>query len=466
MSEKNIDSVRGSIHGIIRSVLRGWWIIALAGLLCSLVALAVCLVQEPVYQSSSKLYVTAGSDDNTTAAYQGSLASQQRVASYAELASSDAVVSQAIEQGGLDLSASEAKSMISASATSQSVLVTITARSGNAGQAADLSNAIAGSLSDYVSRLESPAAGGPPLARITVVSPAVAASSPVSPTTFRNVVVGLFGGMIVGGLLVIVRARYGLRIDNESDLEDSFDVPVLASIASDSSVASGRPIDFSSGASTSAEGFRMLRTGLSFVGVSADLKSILVTSAVAGEGKSTTSINLARALVEAGKRVCLVDADLRRPQIGKRLGLNGDIGLSSSFGKRAEISTFIQPSEYAGLDVLTSGSIPPNPSELLSSSEAFELLRTLEELYDCVIVDSAPILAVADSVALSRAVDGSVLVVRSRVSRYDQLARAIDQLEAAGSRLAGLVLTDVENSGGSHGYGAYWYARVDDPVRH
>lgn len=185
-----------------------------------------------------------------------------------------------------------------------------------------------------------------------------------------------------------------------------------------------------------------------------------MTSSLPGEGKSSTASNLAIALTQAGWRVILVDADLRRPRIPDYLGIEGGVGLTDVLIERAELSEVIQSWGRDDLSVLPSGPVPPNPSELLGSQQMLRLLTRLTDEYDMVIIDAPPLLPVTDAAALAAVCDGALLVARFGKSRREHLARAVDLLASVNARLLGSVLNFAPMRGGDaygYGYGSYGY---------
>lgn len=205
-----------------------------------------------------------------------------------------------------------------------------------------------------------------------------------------------------------------------------------------------------------SEAFRVLRTNLQFLGLDKPLKSIVVTSATPGEGKTTTLGNLAAAFAQTGANVCLVDADLRRPMIAKTFGAENWSGLTTALIGQAALEDCLQKSNVPGLTVLPSGPIPPNPAELLGSSRMAKLLAELEQRFDMVLVDTPPVLAVTDAALLAPRVGGVLMVVRSRGVARQQVNRAKEALEAVKANVLGVVLGDVDAEDRS-GYNYYYY---------
>jgi capsular exopolysaccharide synthesis family protein len=196
------------------------------------------------------------------------------------------------------------------------------------------------------------------------------------------------------------------------------------------------------------------------MGLDKPLKSIVVTSATPGEGKTTTVVNLAVAFAQTGARVCLVDADLRRPRVAKSLGIPNWSGLTTALVNKESPAGYFQSTMEPGLSALTSGPIPPNPAELLGSSRMTTLLAELEERFDIVLVDSPPVLAVTDAAVLAPKVGGVVLVTRAGVVGRHQALRAKEALEAVKANVLGVVLSAV-TAEGRDGYYYYYYQSGD-----
>ncbi len=212
--------------------------------------------------------------------------------------------------------------------------------------------------------------------------------------------------------------------------------------------------------SLAAEAYRTIRTGILLSQAGEPPRTILVTSAQPSEGKTTSSINLAVSLAGNGSRVILIDADLRRPSLHKGLGLpNTNKGLTEVLTGQTAIEAAIQPDIVRRLSIVTAGTIPPNPAELLGSKEMYKLIKSLEEVYDFVIIDSPPILAVTDSIVLSRYVDGVVMVVRGAMTPRRVVQDAKARLSGVGARLLGVILNDVNIRGGDYYYyNKYYYS--------
>ena len=205
-----------------------------------------------------------------------------------------------------------------------------------------------------------------------------------------------------------------------------------------------------------SEAYRTLRTNIQYSSFDKKIETILVTSAEAAEGKSTVSGNLALAFAQNENRVIIVDCDLRKPSVHKNFKVSNLSGLSEVLIGKAELNDVIQK-RNENLDLLTSGKIPPNPSEMLSSSAMTNLIDKLKQEYDYVVLDSAPLGAVTDAQILSTKVDGTILVTRAERTKRDSVLEAKNSLEKVGANILGCVLHSVENTKGKY----YYYYGTD-----
>ena len=210
-----------------------------------------------------------------------------------------------------------------------------------------------------------------------------------------------------------------------------------------------------------SESYRAIRTNLQFAGAGKQMKYIAFTSNVPGEGKSTTISNIALTMAQDGKKVLLIDNDLRKPRQHKIWGLLNK-GLTNMIAMGAPFDEVVQKDVFPNLDVLTSGPIPPNPSELLGSSKMNTILKEIGEPYDYVLLDLPPILAVTDAAIVGNMADGVVLVVRSGLTVPEEAKESKKRLEAGHANILGVVLNGVPTEKKGYGYGYYYYDYYDD----
>ncbi|MGN0163650.1 MAG: CpsD/CapB family tyrosine-protein kinase [Candidatus Ornithomonoglobus sp.] len=203
------------------------------------------------------------------------------------------------------------------------------------------------------------------------------------------------------------------------------------------------------------EAYRTARTNIMFslAGTEDSCKLLCVTSANAGEGKTTTTLNLAITFAQTGSRVLLIDCDLRKPRIHQYLGVVKTDGLTTILSKQKEFEDVVYHNLRPGLDCLTSGSIPPNPAELLASDAMESLIKKLSGMYDYILLDTPPVTVVTDAVALSRLVTGVMLIVREGYTNHESIAQALKLLNIAEAKVLGFFVNDVDAM--SINYGAY-----------
>lgn len=203
------------------------------------------------------------------------------------------------------------------------------------------------------------------------------------------------------------------------------------------------------------EAFRSLRTNIQFSNIDHDLKKLLITSSVPDEGKTTVAINLARSFAQNNKKVLLMDCDLRNPSVGKELNIENTLGLTNLvIGNKDISSVVIKDTEAQNLDILFSGPIPPNPSEILSSEFMKNLLHSLEDKYDYIIIDSPPAGIITDAAILSTITDATILVARANSTKKDEIWGTIDKINAVNGKILGVVMTFVQKANAK--YGSYY----------
>jgi non-specific protein-tyrosine kinase len=298
---------------------------------------------------------------------------------------------------------------------------------------------------------------------LTVLVPANEPSAPFSPNVTQNV---LFAGIIGFVLAVGVILLLEYLDETIKDADDAQRVLGLSTLGAISRIAGIRHaqdhlVALKEPRSPISESYRVLRTNLRFTGLENPSGALLITSTGPSEGKTTTAVNLAAVMAQSGRRVILVDADLRRPNVHHYLGLSNDIGLSSLFLEEGiSPEQVIRPTVLENLRVMTSGPLPPNPSELLDSKQMTEIFKTLRAQSDMVIVDSPPVLAVADATIIGSRCSGAILVLDSGKTRTDLSKRAVERLRQTNVRIFGVVLNKL-SSRRAAGYSSYYYYSSD-----
>ncbi|MFI7169546.1 polysaccharide biosynthesis tyrosine autokinase [Rhodococcoides fascians] len=418
-----------------------WIIIAVTVVVAILGALGASLLTTPQYESDARMFVFTSGGGSVSDNYQGNLFSQQRVASYSEIVTSQSLAARVLGVLPMDLTPSELAAKVKTTSTPDTVLFSIIVTDPSPARARDIANAMATELVTEVRELETPEDGGSPSAGVKIFQEADASSAAVTPKTKRNLALGAAVGLLLGIALAVLRDRLDNTIKGRREIEAISGKALVGTIPFDKERKAHPAVDFQDlNQSASAEAFRELRTNLQFLEVDHPPRVIVVTSAIPSEGKTTTAVNLAVALAEAGHHVALVEGDLRRPRVSKYMGLIGSVGMSTVLAGQATVEEVLQPTKYEGLQAMASGPIPPNPSELLGSEASRALLIELRSRFDYVIVDGAPLLPVTDSAVLTTHADGALLVTRYGHTKSNELARAIGNLETIGARVLGVVL--------------------------
>ncbi|MGY1618334.1 polysaccharide biosynthesis tyrosine autokinase [Geodermatophilus sp. SYSU D00691] len=447
----------------IRILREQWLLIVLAVALGVGAAAAIWVSTPKQYTAFLTMYVSAQSGGTADSAYNAGLLSEQRVASYVELTGSERVAEAVVERLELDESPSALAQRISASASPETVLIYVAVSGEAPEEVASIANAVGDVVPDLVDELEAPTTdtGTPPVA-VRVVEPAAVPSAPSSTGLSTTLIFGLIAGLVVGTAGAFARNALDTSVKTPERLRVITGAPNLGSVAFSPQVPQ-RPLTVHEDAqSPRSEAFRQLRTNLHFVDVEAPRRVILVSSSVAGEGKTTTVANLALAVAATGTRVVVVDADLRRPRIAKLLGLEGSVGLTSVLVNRISVDQALQPGAGGSFDVLTSGPLPPNPSELLASKAMELVIASLRERYDMVLIDAPPLLPVTDAAALAPSTDGVLLVCRYQRTTAAQLRAAVEALQAVSSAPLGTIFNMVPRRG-PHAYAQYhtYYRRLE-----
>lgn len=293
-----------------------------------------------------------------------------------------------------------------------------------------------------------------------VVQPAVEAADPVAPQPLRNMILGLIVGAAFGLGMAFLYEYLDNTIKSTEEAERVYGAPVLGTIPLDKIErgAKRRLALVESPGSSTAESYRVLRNSVDFINFEHNLKTLLVTSAAPAEGKSTVAANLAAALAQAGKKVVLASVDFRRPTTDQFFDVNNMIGLSDVLLGTHSLKAALQRSTSDQLLVVTSGKMPPNPSELLGSDKMREVIESLEEWADWVIIDAPPVLAVADPAAVARWADGVLMVSKAGESLRDNARKATELLSKVGARTVGVIIWGLEEGKAGYGYGYGYYA--------
>lgn len=434
-------SMRDVLHAV-----RARWLTVATGIVLGLaVAAALLWSTTPLYSSKTRLFVAAAEAADPSGLYQGDLFSQQRVTSYAELLTGQQLAGRVIEDLGLKDTPAELTRKVTATPVPDTVIVEITVTDTSPQRARDIAASLGRQFTDYIFGLETPVSAGVPAVastvKVTTVLPADLYPDPVSPEPARYLSLGAVLGLLTGGALALTRHRLDDTVDNTHDVQRLTGVPVTAHLFEDPDLGTKHIVTALDQRSRTAEAFRAIRTNLLFHHGDKAPRVIAVASSVPGEGKSTLAVNLAIVLAESGKRVLVVDADLRRPRVTGYLGLTRSGGLTDVLTGAAELDGVVQ--QWNKLRVLAAGPMPPDPSETLGSDRMRSLLEELRATYDHVLIDTPALLAVTDAAVVSALSDGCLLTTRFGDTRREQLAEAVATLSRIGTPVLGVVVNRV-----------------------
>ncbi|MGC8780280.1 MAG: polysaccharide biosynthesis tyrosine autokinase [Anaerolineae bacterium] len=300
---------------------------------------------------------------------------------------------------------------------------------------------------------------------VVVVKPAVPPQTPVRPRTATNVLLAaVVGAMIAAGAAFLIEYLDD-TIKSPDDVARVSGLSTLGAIARLKDAGAQRQlIAWMHSKAPESEAYRTLRTNIQFSSVDKPIRTLVVTSSGPSEGKSTTAANLAIVMAQTGQKVVLVDADLRRPVLHKTFGVPNNVGITTALlaGDEVDLQSYLQPTEIDNLMILTSGPIPPNPSELLGSQRMKNVVERLAQTADIVIFDTPPVLVVTDAAVLSRQTDGVLLIADAGGTREPALVHAVEELRKTGANILGVALNRLDSRSRGYYYYYYYYYYTDE----
>lgn len=450
-----------TLHEFFAVLRTRWRIIAVSVLLVLGTAALMTIRAQPVYTATAKVYLsteaakTADGEASDKGTY---VISRQDLTTYAEVLTSPSIMEPLRAELGLGPGAPV---NVTAFVSETTNMLIFSATDTDPQMAARIANTAGPVLAASATKFSPLLALNNQTVEVTSVVDAGVPDRPVSPDPQRNLALGGLLGLGLGVGLALVRHTVDTKVRGTQAIEELSNRPILGEIPLIKS-----PEDRLLSIETDpfgghAEAIRRLRTNMLFVDVTTGGHSFVVTSSVPGEGKTTTSVNLALAMADAGSRVLLLDADLRNPSVARTLGIEGSVGLTTILLGRAEPSDVVQQWGSTSLFVLPAGQRPPNPSELLGSEPMEQLFQKLAHDYDFILVDSPPVVPVIDAVLINRMTHGLILVVADDRTRKRDLASAIKSLETVDVPISGFALNMVANHK-TAGYRYGYYGREND----
>jgi receptor protein-tyrosine kinase len=439
---------------------RRWYAIVVLALMLSLGALATARATK-MYQTNTTLLVgqqQVAIEEATEGLFIRNFSSSL-LKTYVEIIKSRSIAQQAIADSGIRRSPDVVQEGVDATAVVDTLVIEIRYRDADPGMTSRIANAVADAFVGRIDQLES---AGTPAVQVSVVDRAEVPDDPVSPNPFRNMTLAFIVGLLGAVGIAFLVEQLDVTVKSRDEIE-SQGLLALGSIPQLD--FQGEPLHLERDMQgPGGEAFRKLRTSLGFIHLESPLRSILVTSPVPQEGKTTTALNLAAAYAVGGLKTVLVEADLRRPSLHRIFGMYGTRGLTTAIVGDVPLSEAILHTDMRNLSVLLAGAIPPNPVELLSSDQMTDVLERLERQFDVVIVDSPPLAPVADPAALAARCDGVVIVARAGKTDRRRLVEAAQVTQRSGGRLLGVVLNAVKVDGSPDSYD-YYYGYQSDHAR-
>ncbi len=457
-------------------------------LLCGALALGGSVIFiEPMYRASALFYVnnSVSLGDASLSISSGDIStSKSLVVSYMVILKTRNTLLEVIDYADSNRSYNQLLSMISASSVNNTEFFKINVHSSDPKEAEQIANAIAYVISKRIATIIEGSSA-------KVVDYAVEPGTPYSPNYTENTVMGLIIGCVLSVAVVILSDLLNITIKDEDDVQNCCNYPVLALVpdmgdtskfgyyrgyyrhknhyvsrnkkndeSSDSlSNMIGQNVSF-----TASEAYNLLRTKLLYSFVDEKVCHVFaISSALAGEGKSISSINLAYSLAQLNKRVLLIDCDMRRPTLAKKMGLNKYPGLSEYLtgflGLRELLQTYQSGEDASLISVLTAGITPPNPVELLNSEKMSDLIASIRKDFDFVILDMPPICDVSDALVSAKIADGVILVVRQHYSTRIAIKDAVKQFEYVDTKILGTVFNCISDKVGTYKRRKYSYGK-------
>ena len=483
--EKN-EEVEIDLQRVFSAVWKRAWLVAIVSVVCAVATLLGTLFFiTPEYQAAAKFYVNNSSISVGSASVSISsgdlVTSRNLVDSYIVILKTRETLNDVIDYAGVNRTYSEVKGMLTAEAVDETEIFQVTVTSTDPQEAEKIANAIAYILPKRIGTIIEGTSA-------KVVEAAVVPSAPSSPSYTKNTLVGFLMGFVLSVAAVALLEIFDTTIRTEEDVMQICKHPILAAVpdmaapskggsyyygyGNDRKKGSRKPHSSGKGAIkqpvliggeisfAASEAYKLLRTKLQFsFADDNNSRVIAVSSALSGEGKSLSAVNLAYTLSELGEKVILLDCDMRRPTLAEKLGIKKKPGLSSYLTGQSELVNLVQPcnikDDENAFHVIAAGQNPPNPIELLSSARMEVALKTLRKVYDYVILDLPPISEVSDAMAVAKETDGILLVIRQNYCDRVALSDTVRQFEFINAKILGVVFNCTSEHSGKYGKGYY-----------
>ena len=425
---------------------------------CSFALIYSVYIKKDKYESNTTLVLTKSTSTvdqaSGTITQNDILLNQKLVSTYSELIKSKLVLNQVIEKLDLDYKINELAKLISVDSIENTEILKITVKNEDPKLAKDIANETAKIFSKEIVDIYN-------INNISIIDKAVLSKNISNNTTIRDSIIALFGGIFISLIILFIKYYFDDTIKFDDDLEEKINMPILGKIGIEKEnkknpnktelIVNKYP------KSVVSEGIKSLRTNLQFSSIDKNVKSILITSSIPGEGKSFISANLATAFAQTGKNVLLVDCDMRKGRQHKIFNVSNARGYSNLLidDFKNNYSSYIKNTEVKNLYLLTCGTVPPNPSELLNSDRNKELFKFLTSKFDIVIFDGVPCNGLPDSAIMSTLTDKTLIVSAENVTPKSLLENTRKSILNVGSNVSGIILNKINMKNNKY-YGKYY----------
>lgn len=454
------------LYEYIRLIRKKWYIILVMAILSvGIGSVYSFYFLEPVYESSIPVIIGSererneSSAENGTQSYNDIMMYQKLVKTYCEFVKTKVVVEDAIENSGIKTTYEDAIKMISVDSQSDTEFLRISVKSANKLEAMMFANALAKSLKEITAEIKN-------IDNVMLVDEATLPTLPANKSPIVYIILSLFIGVCIAVALIILLDLLDNTVKDNEEVEKILDVSVIGSIpfdkqknkdiTNDNCSLSNELTTYYKPLSLVSEHYKSLRTNIQFSMIDKKSCIISVTSCAPSEGKSTVISNTAVTVAQSGKKVLLIDCDLRKPVIHKKFGLPNKRGLTNYLLGEFSIDEVIQTTDVEKLSIITCGEIPPNPSEILTSQKYYDLIDSLKAKYDYIFIDAPPILVVTDAQIIASKVDGMLLVAEYGSTEKKVLEKAKECLDRVEGKCIGVIINQIPlKEMGYYGYGRY-----------
>lgn len=451
------------------------WLIVLGTLVCLVAMLIITAYMPPIYETSIQLLVSQkqaifnGNSSTTGDAYQAILMSERLAKTYSQMLENRSTAEKVIERLSLPISPVELVKKVNAEPIRDMQLILVTVQDKDPARAQLVANALGEVFGKIVEDIEAKKQGSGNIqsqVSISVVEPAVEPLDPVKPKPVQNAILALLVGLVTSTGFAFLLNYLDTTIKETEEVERLSGLISLGLIPTIQKNGEELVIKTES-QSLAAEAFRMLRTNLQYINFESTIKTIVVTSAGMGEGKTLFSANIAAVMAYSGNKVLLVSCDMRRPRLHQIFGLTNETGLASALIEASSVQKVIQRTCIKDLDIVVSGPTPPNTVDLLESERMRQFLEGASQSYDYIIIDSPPITMVTDALVLATYADGVVMLARQGMTKKQAFTNAKASLDKVNAHILGFVINAVNSTSSDYNnYGYYEEKKVDDKASH